>query len=125
LIDHVEIRRRARALADGSFYEAMSLVVECSEIIRAIAPTRRRLWLAEVVSELYEKQEGCCALCGEPMSAGDHEVDHVIAFCWGGGNERANIQLAHPECNRKKCAAVEPADLVRYLEDRYMNLAPT
>jgi hypothetical protein len=52
------------------------------------------------------------------------DVDHKIPFCYGGGNERGNIQLAHSACNRLKRAEVNPHDLLAYLEDQYMNLLP-
>ena len=79
--------------------------------------------MQKVLDEMYERQRGLCGLCGEPMQRGIHEVDHEIPFVYGGGNERANIQLAHKKCNREKRASVLPKALLRYLEDRYMNLA--
>lgn len=118
------IRERARSLEESTFRELWTLVVECASILREIAPNRRQIWLQEVIEELFREQEGLCGLCGKPLQRGMHEVDHKIPFVYGGGNERANIQLAHPECNRKKRAAVDPRDLLRYLEDRYMNLPP-
>jgi 5-methylcytosine-specific restriction endonuclease McrA len=121
MIDHGALRARAEALAARSSMSLWVLAAECASIITRIAPNQRRAWLSEVVLDLYQRQAGLCALCGAAMELGDHEVDHIMPFCYGGGNERTNIQLAHPACNREKRASVDPRDLIRYLEDRYMN----
>lgn len=113
---------RAQRLSDDAHRDFWTTLVETSEILQEIAPNQRKLWLATVIQELHRKQDGLCALCGDPVVLGEHEVDHNIPFCYGGGNERANIQLAHSECNKGKGKQVDPHDLLRYLEDRYMNL---
>ena len=109
-------------LADEAYRDFWTSVVECSEILQKIDPNKRKLWLVEVLKEKYREQRGLCALCGESLVYGEWEVDHIIPFCYGGGNERANIQLAHPKCNKSKGKQVDPQDLLHYLEDRYMNL---
>jgi 5-methylcytosine-specific restriction endonuclease McrA len=119
--DLSRLQGRAESLAADSQAELWALVAEASSVLLQIAPTQRRLWLASVVQELFDEQEGLCALCGEPLIASDLQVDHKIPFAYGGGNERGNIQLAHGVCNRRKRTAVDPRDLLRYLEDRYMN----
>ena len=53
--------------------------------------------------------EDVCALCGglvdkdlpalDPMAP---QIDHILAFAVGGGNERGNLQLTHRACNRRK-----------------------
>jgi 5-methylcytosine-specific restriction endonuclease McrA len=55
------------------------------------------------------------------MKPSDVDVDHKIPFCYGGGHERTNLQLAHASCNRSRQSSVAPRDLLRYLESRYMN----
>ena len=119
----MELRDRAQKLADAAHRDFWTSVVECSELLQEIALTRsRKLWLVGVLLELHRDQNGLCALCDESLVLGEHEVDHIIPFCYGGGNERANIQLAHPKCNKSKGKQVDPKDLLRYLQDRYMNL---
>ncbi len=119
-----DVRRRAETLAADTFRELWTLATECASIIREVAPQKRRLWLQEVVDELYGAQRGMCPLCGLPMSRLEVTVDHKIPFAYGGGNERSNLQLAHLTCNQRKQSAVDPRDLIRYLEDRYMNRPP-
>ena len=118
------LRERARSLEMTTFREFWTLVAECSSILQKIAPKKRRNWLGQVVMELYQEQNGLCGLCEKPMEPDAYEVDHKIPFAYGGGHERTNLQLAHPECNRWKGASVDPhhlLDTLEYLEDRYMN----
>ena len=115
------LEQRANKLREQSFYQLFESVVECSELLQQINPSRRRPWLASVIEEMFEVQDGLCGICNKPMNFGEHEVDHVIPVCYGGGNERGNLQLAHTKCNRMKRTEVDPHDLLRYLEDRYMN----
>lgn len=123
---------RSRALADkacqqaaAAHHEFWATVVESSEILKEVAPNSRRAWLVHVIKELYDEQNGVCPLRGDPLTYGHHHVDHKIPFCYGGGNERGNLQLVHPECNNHKRNQVGPHDLLRYLEDRAMNLPPS
>ena len=113
---------KARQQADAAFHEFWATVVESSEILKEIAPNQRRAWLVHVIKELYDEQNGICPLCGNLLTYGNHHVDHKIPFRYGGGNERGNIQLVHPECNNRKRDQVDPHDLLRYLEDQGMNL---
>ncbi|WP_123632783.1 HNH endonuclease [Pseudomonas viridiflava] len=122
MADMEELERRAAELERTSFNNLFSLLVECSQILGDIAPARRRPWLLDVIQDLYKNQAGKCAICKEPLSLSDIDVDHKVPFSYGGGNERNNIQLAHSSCNRSKQAQVDPHDLLRYIEDRYMNL---
>lgn len=120
--DSSDIRRRAETLDRQAFANFWAAVVENAQLLRSIDPNRRRPWLLSVISDLYGQQNGLCALCGQPLTYGEHHVDHIIPFCYGGGNEQSNIQLAHPKCNQQKRAQVDPHDLQRYLEDRFVNL---
>ena len=114
------LRARAEGLRQTSFDEFWSTLVEAASVLREISPSQRRVFLATLIEEMRHDQEGLCALCGEPLD-GDLHVDHKIPFCYGGGNERTNIQLAHASCNRRKRNQVDARDLLRYLEGRYMN----
>ena len=116
------LRERAISLKEVTFRELWALLTENSSILKEIDPIKRRKWLQTIIDELYDRQQGLCGLCKKPMQKGVYEVDHKIPFAYGGGNERTNIQLAHPTCNREKKATVAPCDLLRYLEDRYVNL---
>lgn len=53
------------------------------------------------VENLYVKQFGRCACCGELLE-GVYEIDHIIPLSRGGSNFPDNIQLLKPTCNRLK-----------------------
>jgi 5-methylcytosine-specific restriction endonuclease McrA len=70
---------------------------------------------------LWEAQSGRCALCGEPMPKGRFDVphatvwkkkrptfDHIRPRLKGGTDDRANLQLAHAECNWRKGSDWKP-----------------
>ena len=116
------IKERAQGIEGATWESFWGTVAECSYILKEIAPNRRRPWLAEVIQDLHYKQGGRCGLCGLRVELGTHHIDHVIPFCYGGGNEPANLQIAHSDCNRSKRKEVNPWDLLRYLEGRYLNL---
>lgn len=53
------------------------------------------------IKNLYVKQRGKCACCGEVFN-GKFEVDHIIPLSKGGSNFPDNLQLLTPICNKKK-----------------------
>ncbi len=70
---------------------------------------------------LWSKQEGRCAICGEPMPRGRFDVphatvwkkkrpsfDHIRPRNKGGGDEPENLQLAHADCNWRKGDSWKP-----------------
>ncbi len=114
------VLQRAQQLERDSSRDYWLAVLDASAVLQEIAPRQRRPWLDSVISDLTVEQEGLCGICRAPLE-GPSEVDHIIPFCYGGGNERSNIQLAHASCNRAKGKNVAPRDLLRYLEDRFMN----
>jgi 5-methylcytosine-specific restriction endonuclease McrA len=114
------IRARAERLRQTSFDEFWSTLAAAASVLRDISPSQRRIFLVSVVEEMRHEQDGLCALCHELLDS-DLHVDHKIPFCYGGGNERGNLQLAHASCNQRKRNQVDARDLLRYLEDRYMN----
>ena len=116
------LHRLSASLERETWQVFWGTVVECSSILQEIDPGRRRLWLSVVIEERLRSQNGLCALCNEPLSPNEWEVDHRIPFCYGGGNEPVNLQIAHTLCNRRKGHQVDPMDLLRYLEGRYRNL---
>lgn len=69
--------------------------------------------------ELFEKQDGLCAYCDEPMSGFGGRMasfDHVVPECAGGASDESNLVLACWQCNRLK-GSMTPAQL-RRLADR-------
>jgi 5-methylcytosine-specific restriction endonuclease McrA len=117
-----DLARRAASIERDSWQLFWGTVAECSSILKEINPVHRRPFLAVVVQDLHKAQNGLCALCRKPVSAGEWEIDHKVPFCYGGDNQSANLQIAHVSCNRSKGRQVDVWDLLRYLEGRYQSL---
>lgn len=47
--------------------------------------------------------EGLCGICKKPVEGAIH-FDHIIPIARGGEHSEANLQIAHPLCNRLKGA---------------------
>lgn len=65
---------------------------------------------ASDLQDLFRLQRGKCAACRVKLS--DYHVDHVIPLAKGGTNDRRNLQLLCPPCNRHK-AAKDPIDFMQ------------
>lgn len=55
-------------------------------------------------SVVWRRDEGVCGICGKPADPLDFHVDHVVPLALGGAHSYANVQVAHPFCNRSKGA---------------------
>ncbi len=67
------------------------------------------------LGKMWTAQSGLCALCGKPMLRNRYEAphariwakwratfDHIVPKSKGGGEDEANLQLAHAQCNKIK-----------------------
>jgi CRISPR/Cas system Type II protein with McrA/HNH and RuvC-like nuclease domain len=117
-----DLQDGARNVEQAAWGELWSVLMDCSEILKELDPIERANFLDGVKTEFYRKQQGRCASCNEEIDIFSMEIDHIVPFAFGGGNERANLQLLCRECNRKKGSSVDPLVLLTYLEDRYHNL---
>jgi 5-methylcytosine-specific restriction endonuclease McrA len=61
------------------------------EFVRLADPQFRR-WI-------YERDEGICQICREPVSAEDFHVDHIRPRIEGGSDRVGNLRISHSECN--------------------------
>lgn len=73
--------------------------------VAAKAPAAaQRQWIPrEVRRAVWERDGGCCTLCG---SAFELQYDHVIPVALGGTSDAANLQILCGDCNRRKGASV-------------------
>lgn len=53
---------------------------------------------------ILDRDNGCCYLCGDPISPGDLAFDHVIPLSRGGRHAEDNIRPTHKLCNTRKHA---------------------
>lgn len=52
--------------------------------------------------EVYERQDGICAVCGKHFEIEQMEADHITPWCTGGRTIATNCQMLCRECNRRK-----------------------
>ena len=52
--------------------------------------------------DLFVEQKGKCTGCGIALPYAYFEVDHIHPRAKGGGDERSNLQMLCPPCNRHK-----------------------
>lgn len=60
----------------------------------AVTPAQRR--------RVWERDQGICHLCGDPVPFEAMEADHLIRPVDGGTNEDSNLRAAHRYCNRAR-----------------------
>jgi hypothetical protein len=64
---------------------------------------RRRARLpSRTLLTLYQRDSGCCRLCGQAVTPADATADHILPHVYGGSDDLANLQLAHARCNSAK-----------------------
>lgn len=57
---------------------------------------------AKVLREMWEEQDGRCALTGRALTKQNASIDHIIPIKRGGGHERENLRWVVIEVNRAK-----------------------
>ena len=56
------------------------------------------------LTEVYEKQQGICKICGKHFEIEEMEADHITPWAKGGRTVADNCQMLCRECNRRKSA---------------------
>ncbi len=59
---------------------------------------------------VWSRDDGICGICKLPVK-GKWELDHRIPIARGGPHTYANVQVAHPKCNRHKGAKMKIEEL--------------
>jgi CRISPR/Cas system Type II protein with McrA/HNH and RuvC-like nuclease domain len=112
-----ELREESERGEEWTYQEFWNKVSNLSSRLLEIHPNKRISWRDEVKKDLYHSQDGLCPLCGLKLEYDSIQVDHIVPYSCGGGNESTNLQLTHAECNNKKSAKVDPLSWAKYLED--------
>lgn len=69
---------------------------------------------AALKQRLFQEQDGCCALCLEPMVEAEIlnsdclQVEHLTPVSRGGSHDEDNLVLSHRGCNQEKAAKTVP-----------------
>lgn len=51
---------------------------------------------------VLEADDGACGICGEDVDPDRFDIDHTFPLGPYGEHSYANVQAAHPACNRRK-----------------------
>jgi len=80
-----------------------------------LSARRRGATITELVyyDEIYERDEGICQLCWQPVSFEGGTMDHKTPLAKGGPHIKTNIQLAHKRCNNEKGSEPHEFSLLR------------
>jgi 5-methylcytosine-specific restriction endonuclease McrA len=93
--------RRQRAATDPEYRDRMReahLQLQKDRNARKKSAFRERV----VALVVLERDDGVCGICGRDVDPTQFDVDHIVALANGGEHSYANVQAAHPHCNRKK-----------------------
>ncbi len=71
------------------------------EYAHCAAARRSGAWVVERFSrsEIYARDRGLCGLCHTPVAAHEATLDHILPLSCGGDHIRANVRIAHVNCN--------------------------
>lgn len=94
------VTRWKQRITDGSYLTASR---------RDAVAKRRALYMGAFVEDVdrcivWERDEGMCQICFEPVEIYDMHLDHVVPLVKGGMHSYANTQTACAPCNLKKGA---------------------
>lgn len=53
---------------------------------------------------VYDRDQGICGICGQPVGPSVASIDHIVPLAKGGKHSYRNVQLAHLSCNLRKGA---------------------
>ena len=84
--------------------------IECTYDMSEYGYDKKRMIRAEFNSAyswelkkmVYAKSDGICAICGQPLSINNFNIDHWKPINQGGTNELDNLRATHKSCNRLK-----------------------
>jgi len=51
---------------------------------------------------IYDRDDGICHLCGEPVPRENFTLDHLVPISLGGPHTSANVAIAHASCNFRR-----------------------
>lgn len=71
---------------------------ELNEYLEGKQITKRK----NLTKRLLEANNYICALCGEPTTLKESNIDHIIPKSKGGSDSIENLQATHKVCNFKK-----------------------
>lgn len=111
--EHERRRNMAWSNANREYHRALNREwAKKNPVAARTLITRRRALIAgaqgshskDDVAALMVEQRGCCAACRCDLGKSGYHVDHMMPLSKGGANDKSNLQLLCPTCNRRKGA---------------------
>lgn len=81
------------------------------QAVRRARAASGRFTEADVV-RIHLLQQGCCAVCRDPVSLSVAHRDHIVPLFLEGANDAGNIQILCPTCNLSK-GSKHPVDFAQ------------
>ena len=66
-----------------------------------VDPTPRASMTAKRKLEVLLAHKGCCAKCGEKITDGEWDANHIIPLFQGGADDNSNLEPLHRRCHRE------------------------
>jgi 5-methylcytosine-specific restriction endonuclease McrA len=78
-----------------TYHKELAEYLKSKKNVRVRETTRTK----RITKRLLEANNYMCALCGEPTTLKDSNIDHKIPKSKGGSNRIENLQATHKACN--------------------------
>jgi 5-methylcytosine-specific restriction endonuclease McrA len=71
-----------------------------AKLIEPTPPRRRRRIPKRTKAMLLMRQHHRCAICSGPLDLLTAQIDHIVPFADGGGDDMENLRAVHGVCNQ-------------------------
>lgn len=91
-----------------------------------VKKVKRELLQKDIRMMVYERANGICQMCDQPLDIDNFTVDHVVPLSRGGINDISNYRCLCKRCNEFKSDSLD-GELLKMFEDvgtRYFNKHP-
>ena len=110
------IRNRDKLKSEGLSYRKSRFFSIRANHVHARSRTSSAKKLTEIISRLWYKQRGICALTGRRLTRWNAQVDHIVPVSSGGNNDESNLRWVTSECNRAK-SNLSDSEFIRLCRD--------
>lgn len=115
-MNYRDLVKRAARIERETHSEYKEAVEDAGRAKRRLMGGRRKCLPEHDRQSLVEKQNGRCALSGDPLEE-RYTEDHIIPFSFGGPEDASNKQLANRTPNQRRGNEVKTGKLYRFLTE--------
>ena len=94
-----------------------------TEEIAGTAPKRKK-FVPRIRTAVYQKTNGICSICGDPISENNFTIDHIIPLSKGGTDDISNLQPVCRTCNQIKNNSTQEELLDKIWQILLYNIKP-